>query len=82
MNHVEMVIRRRGTRTGNEKRMRDHSDRGRGNAYATINGLIITITIFSNLIGALTALFFTNYCAVLKSDSEIRQLERKGKGLY
>ena len=31
--------------------------------------LIITITIFSNLIGALTALLFTNYCVGLKSDS-------------
>ena len=31
--------------------------------------LIIAITIFSNLIGALTALFFTNYCIGLKSDS-------------
>ena len=34
----------------------------------------VTITIFSNLIGALTALFFTNYCVGLKLDSEIGQL--------
>ena len=34
----------------------------------------MTITIFSNLIGALTALFFTYYCVGLKSDSEIGQL--------
>ena len=31
-------------------------------------------SIFSNLIGALSALFFTNYCVGLKSDSEIGQL--------
>ena len=36
--------------------------------------LIMTITIFSNLIGELTALFFTNYCVGLKSDSAIGQL--------
>ena len=36
--------------------------------------LTITITILSNLIGASTALFFTNYCVVLKLDSEIGQL--------
>ena len=34
-----------------------------------ITQVIINITIFSNLIGALTALFFTNYCVGLKSDS-------------
>ena len=31
----------------------------------TFLSLIIPITIFSNLIGALTALFFTNYCVGL-----------------
>ena len=36
--------------------------------------LIITITIFSDLIDALTALFFTNYSEGLRSDSEIGQL--------
>ena len=37
--------------------------------------LIITITILSNFIGALTALFSTNYYYVwLKLDSEIGQL--------
>ena len=36
--------------------------------------VIITISIFSNLIGALTTLFFTNYCVGWKSDSETRQL--------
>ena len=36
--------------------------------------LIITITIFWNLIGVLTALFFTNCCVGLKSDNEIAQL--------
>ena len=36
-----------------------------------ITRLIITITIFSNLNGALTALFFTNCCVGLKSDTEI-----------
>ena len=40
--------------------------------------LIITMTIFSNLTGALTALFFTNYCVGLKSDSEIGQLAEIG----
>ena len=34
-------------------------------------GIIITITIFSNLFGALTALFFTYYCVGLKSTSGI-----------
>ena len=41
---------------------------------AIIHGLIITITIFSNLIGALSALFFINYCVGMKSDSGIGQL--------
>ena len=41
---------------------------------SVITDLIITITIFSDLIGASTALFFTNYCVGLISDSEIRQL--------
>ena len=36
--------------------------------------LSITIAIFSNLIGASTTLFFTNYCVGLKSYSEIGQL--------
>ena len=36
--------------------------------------LIITITIVSNVIGALTTSFFTNYCVGLTSDSEIGQL--------
>ena len=36
--------------------------------------LIITITILSNLIAALTASFFTNYWVGFKSDSEIIQL--------
>ena len=36
--------------------------------------LIIAITIFSNLIGALITHSFTNYCVGLKSDSEIGQL--------
>ena len=40
--------------------------------------LIITITIFSNLIGALTTLFFTSYCAGSKSDNEIGQLAEIG----
>ena len=35
---------------------------------------IITIAIFSNLIGALSASFFTNYCVGLKSDGEIAQV--------
>ena len=39
-----------------------------------IGALIMTITILSNLFGKLTALFFTNYCAKFKSDSEIGQL--------
>ena len=43
-----------------------------------ISYLITTITIFSNLIGALTALFFTNYCVGLKSDNEIGQLAEIG----
>ena len=34
-----------------------------------IDTIIITITIFSNLFVALTALFFTNHCVGLKSDS-------------
>ena len=34
-----------------------------------ILGLIITITISLNLIGALTALIFTNHCEGLLSDS-------------
>ena len=38
-----------------------------------LSELIITITTSSNLIGALTALFFTNYCVWLKSDSFISQ---------
>ena len=38
----------------------------------TVLILIITITIFSNLIGALTALFFTNYWVGLKSDSWLK----------
>ena len=44
--------------------------------YVVISFLIMTITIFLNLIGALTALFFTtgNCCVGLKLDSEIRQL--------
>ena len=42
-------------------------------SHGRITPLIITITIFSNLIGAITALFFTNYCVGLKSDSYIRQ---------
>ena len=40
----------------------------------TVFQLIPTITIFSYLIGALTSLFFTNYCVGLKSDIEIVQL--------
>ena len=40
--------------------------------------VIITLTIFSNLIGALTTLFFTNYCVGLKSDIEIGQLAEIG----
>ena len=39
-----------------------------------ITPLVITITIFSNLIGALTASFFTNYCVGLKSDCKSGQL--------
>ena len=34
-----------------------------------ISALIVTITIFSNLIRALTTLFFANYCVGLKSDT-------------
>ena len=34
----------------------------------------MTITIFLNLIGELTALFFNNYCVGLKLDSAIGQL--------
>ena len=41
---------------------------------ALTSALIIAITIFSNLIDALTTLFFTNYCVGLKLDSEIGQL--------
>ena len=37
--------------------------------YLPFLSLTITITIFSNLIGASTALFFTNYCVDLKLDS-------------
>ena len=40
----------------------------------TCSVLIINITIFSNLIGASTALFFTNHYVGLKSDSKIGQL--------
>ena len=40
--------------------------------------LIITITISSNMIGALTGLFPTNYCVGLKSDSVIGQLAEIG----
>ena len=36
--------------------------------------LIVTITILSNVISALAALFFTNYSVQLKSDSVIRWL--------
>ena len=39
-----------------------------------INPLITTITSFSNVIGALTTLFFTNYCVGFRSDSEIGKL--------
>ena len=42
---------------------------GKKTECSTIQGVIITITIFSNLIGALTMLFFTNYYVGLKSDS-------------
>ena len=52
--------------------------RQQGLQYKDINSLIITLTMFSNLIGALTALFFTNYCVGLKSDSEIGQLAVTG----
>ena len=40
--------------------------------------LVMTITIFSDLIGALTTLFFTSYCVGLKSNSEIEQLAEIG----
>ena len=36
--------------------------------------LIITITIYSNVIGGVTSLFFANYFVELKSDSVIEQL--------
>ena len=45
----------------------------RPHSSAIILEIIITITIFSNLIGASTALFFINYCVGLKSDSYSRQ---------
>ena len=45
---------------------------------SVITDLIITITIFSDLIGASTALFFTNYYVGLISDSEIGQLAEIG----
>ena len=42
--------------------------------FSNLFGALITITIFSNLFVALTALFFTNHYVGLKSDSEIGQL--------
>ena len=45
----------------------------RPHSSAIILEIIITITIFSSLIAASTALFFTNYCVGLESDSYSRQ---------
>jgi len=57
---------------------REYLTLGGGNTWVSvtcaIKGQIKTITISSNLIGALTALIFINYCVRFKPESEIRQL--------